>query len=531
MRTASKTLTFPLAGVSRRRGYRKQVRPYSAPWAVNVRGVCQIESRDRGGSRPGLTKVCTTDLGSNINAMIPVTSIDADGNRDYDIVIIADGSFYQLQGSTASSVSSRLEDDNGNPILTDDNEEILFDSSVSASSPVGETGAYCGAERNGKLYLADSVLKRYNPQTGVIENVTASNGAIPTEQPLVCVYRDRIILAGKDHVWYASRQSEPEDWNFGADMGDDGRAVAGQLAYTGGIGYTPQAIIPVEDKALVFACRNSIWVLYGDPATGRLRNLSSEIGIIAPNAWARSADGLMAFLSNDGIYVWQAGSEAAPKRFSEERIPGELRNVDTSNKISMAYDPRGRGFHLFITPESGDGSHWWLDTENKAIWPVSLQVSHQPVATARVEGTGIAEVLLGCNDGYLRKFNEDSATDDGTSIESDVLIGPFRIAPDDARDAMISEVHGIMADLPSGAIVTWRLFAGDSAEAVTDAAVADIKAATPCNYRASGQWTELRNYVVRPRIRGAWAAIWLSSMDKWAYEAVMIVSRQLGRLR
>ena len=62
-------------------------------------------------------------------------------------------------------------------------------------------------------------------------------------------------------------------------------------------------------------------------------------------------EGTMAFLSNDGVFLWRAGSRAAPTRFSEDRIPDQLRNVSpTANTITMAYDPTGRGFHLFITP-------------------------------------------------------------------------------------------------------------------------------------------------------------------------------------
>jgi hypothetical protein len=51
------TLSFPMAGVSRRMNYRHQERPYASPYAVNVRGVGVLEGRSRGGSRPGLKSV------------------------------------------------------------------------------------------------------------------------------------------------------------------------------------------------------------------------------------------------------------------------------------------------------------------------------------------------------------------------------------------------------------------------------------------------------------------------------------------
>jgi len=532
-KTGQKTLTFPLAGVDRQGGYRRQVRPYAAPWAVNVRGFDPLEGRERGGSRPGLEKICITDLG-DIAAMVPLSYLDADGDRQSDIIVIGDGAFYRVRGSAATETTGELTTDAGVTITTEDGTEIVFDATVAATAAVGDTGAYSAAARGGDLYLADSVLRVYDPITGTVAAVTATEGAVPTSQPFVCVYRDRIVLAGKNHLWYASRQSDPGDWDFGADMGDVGRAVAGQLAFSGGVGQDVTAIIPIEDRALVFACSNELWVLQGDPATGRLEQVSSEIGVIAPQAWAVSPGGTLAFLSNDGVFVWTAGSSSHPVRFSEERMPEQLRNVSAStNTITMAYDPAGRGFHLFITPSTGDGSHWWLDVENKAIWPVVFQAGHQPTAVARVASSSLAEIALGGRDGIIRKFDRTATDDDGTALESHILLGPIRVTSNDTLDAMVAELHGIMAGSSSN--VTWRIVMGSSAETAADAAVAGVLAAvagtTVSGVAASGTWTAGRNRAARPRARGPWAVIWIEGAGRWAYEAVAVVSRQLGRMR
>jgi hypothetical protein len=535
MNNTQKTLSFPMSGVSRRRSYRKQVRPYASPWAVNVRGVGPLEKRNRGGSRPGLVKVGATDLGDSITAIIPVMSIDSSGGQHYNLVIIADGSFYQLNGNTITEGVNRLETDDGEPILTEDGEEIFWDSTVSIGNPIGATSAYSAVAKDGRVLLADSSLMEYNPLDGSVYPLDAHKGTTPTGQPLVTLYRDRIILSGANHLWYASRQSDKFDWNYGADMDDLGRAVAGQLSISGENGQTPKALISVNDQALVLACANSLWVLRGDPTSGTLQRVSSEIGIIAPEAYAVSPDGMMVFLSNDGVYVWNVGSSTHPVRFSEERVPELLKNVSPSNIISMAYDPRGKGFHLFITPTSGVNTHWWLDIENKAMWPVLFNEDHQPTAIGRFEGTGLSEVILGCNDGYLRKFDPSATTDDGENIESHVLIGAFRIAPNDIKDSLLAEIHGLIADLPFASFVTWRIVMGDTAESAIDKAVKGIEDAISGNaisdVSSSGMWHGGRNKVYRPRCRGAWCVIWLSSTTVWAYEAVEIQARQLGRLR
>lgn len=526
MRSAAKTLAFPLAGVSRKAGYREQTRPFATPWAVNVRGRGALEKRERGGSRPGLTKLVETDLGNEVTALFPITYLDGAGDLRHDLAYVADGHLGTVQSDGALAVPEPLlQTAAGDNIQTADGEDISFDGSVSAVS-LG------GAVRAGRVYLADSLLKNYDPNTGVVETVVATAGAVPTAQPLVCVYRDRLVLAGADHVWYASRVADPTDWDFGAAMEDPGRAVAGQLALGGKVGETVTALVPLSDQALVLATENTLWVLRGDPATGRLDQVSAEIGIIANNAWAVSPDGLLVFLSNDGVYLWPGSGH--PARFSGERVPELLREVDTStNTVSMAHDPEGRGFHLFVTPDDGLGTHWWIDAENKAMWPVVLQEDHQPLAAAVYSPADIGNVVLACRDGFLRYVDATATTDDGQGIVSHVLIGPVRLAADDVRDGMLAELHGIV---DTAGTLTWRIVLGGSAQAAAEAAYAGVVAAlaggTPSGVAASGSWGDARNRVARPRARGAWLVVWLSSSSaRWEFEAVPFVVRQLGRAR
>jgi hypothetical protein len=499
-----------------------------------VRGVESSERRERGGSRPGLAKVHASDFGSKITAVVPVTSVDSIGSRNRDLLIIADGIFYNLRGSALTSPDSVLTTDAGASILTDTGDQLVFTSTVSSVSPFGASSAYEAAERSGKLYLADSVLKIYDPLTGVVSVVQASSGVVPTGLPLIALYRDRIFLSGSDHVWYCSRQGDPTDWALAGDMGDVGRALAGQIDNAGRVGSVIKAMIPHGDSSMVFASSNSMWLLRGDPTDGTFVQISDEIGIIAPGAWAVSPDGVIAFLSNDGVYLMGSGSEP-PKRWSEERIPDELRNIDASaSAISMAYDVRGRGFHLFVTPATGLGKHYWLDLDNKALWPVRFQDGHQPICVSRIEGaSGLSEIVMGCKDGYLRKFSDSAATDDGSEIASHVLIGPFSLSPDDTTDAVLNEIHGILSD--SASSVTWRIVMGSSAEEAADMAVAGIASALAgtaiSGIGASGVWGKNRNRVVRARARGPWAVVWLSSSAAWSYESVAVVINQLGRLR
>jgi hypothetical protein len=528
-RSATKALTFPLAGVSRRGAYRQQTRPFSAPWAVNVRTVGPSESRRRGGSRPGLAKFCPTLLGADVTSLIPVSYIDRDGARQHDLVYVASGVLGFVRDGVATATTAQLETDDGDTVITDDGDTIVFTSDVS-------TGSLQGAVRGGKVYFADSVLKSFSPALGVVETVVATAGIVPTAETLICIYRDRVFLAGQTQAWYASRTGDPTDWDYGAAMEDPGRAVAGQLSDSGQVGFVLTALIPIHDKALVLASENTLWVLRGDPTTGSMENVSTEVGIVDPDAWAMSPDGTLVFLSNDGVYVWNAGTRAAPERFSEERLPDELREVDTTaNTVSMAYDPIERGYHLFLTPSSGVGTHWWIDVENRAFWPQRLAEDHQPLSAALMSEEDLGSVVIGSQDGYVRYFLGGQADDDGEDLESHVLIGPVRLSADDVRDALLAEINGVMEGVTALGEVTWRVVMGNSAAGAAESALADLNTVldggSPSSVKGSGSWGEGRNRVERPRARGAWLVVWLSSTAAWSYEVVSIVARQLGRHR
>ncbi|MFH1744300.1 MAG: hypothetical protein ABIH23_35305 [bacterium] len=489
-----------------------------------------------------------TDFGNKIEKIIPLTYLNTAGTHCSVLIVIADGYLYIVNGTTISTLNAELV--LGDDTFQIDGEDLVFPSmlgsdveqpiSITENITIGgeelvftatDSGIHSMAQRLGKLYLAGDTLQVYDPVTGVIADV---DGA-PEDETLVCVYRDRIILGGQNHLFYASRVSDPTDFDFGGDFNDVTRAVVGQLSEAGRIGESLTAIIPFRDQELVFASANELWVLHGDPATGTIRKISGEIGVIAQDAWCITDAGLIAFLSSDGLYFWGVGS-GYPIRFSEELVPMELRELDPAlYEIGMSWDAKARGIWLFATPLNGRaGKHWFMDMTQKAIWEMRFSMnSHQPKSVARYNaGSGINDVVLGCRDGYLRTFSSTATTDDGTAMQSHVVFGAFRLSAE-TRDGILNEIHGIMAD--NAGSVTWRAFTGPTAETVVDAASAAITAllagSAPSSVKASGSWEELYNRVSRPRARGAWCAILLSSTERWAFESMTLVSTMLGRQR
>jgi hypothetical protein len=455
-----------------------------------------------------------------------MTYIDSAGTRRHDLIYLADGSFGTIRGAVATVQSGHLITDGGDDVITDAGDNIVFENTVNDADLEG-------AVLGGKLYVADSVLKVHDPALGTVDPVIPSAGTVPTGQSVIAIYRQRVILGGSNQLWYASRQADPTDWDYAATFEDTGRAVAGQLGVGGRIGEVVTALIPLEDKVMLMATENSLWAMRGDPATGTLQSLSDWVGVIASRAWAVSRDELVCFLSNDGVYLWTG--RGAPKRFSAERVPLELREVDAStNTITMVYDHEARGFWLFIRPDSGDGVSWFFDLERKASWPVDLLTTHQPRSAAYYQPTDLGLVVIGSDDGYVRYFDDSATDDDGTAIQSHVLVGPVRLTSEDTLDAMLAEIHGLV-DVETAGTVTWRVVMGSTAQTAAELAKADVitvlAGGEPDSVAASGDWEDGRNRVARPRTRGPWAVIWVSSNDQWSFEAVPIVSRLLGRIR
>ena len=470
---------FPRGGVNRRGGYAQSRGPFTCPGGFNVRSIGPLEERDRGGNRPGLVKFVDNDFGSVITGLRAVGYIDASGNLQHDLAVIADGSLSIIQGSSVTTTKAYLATEDGDRIIDEDGNYIIFNSTVASVNPIGDSNAFQMAEWEGKLYIADSTLKVYDPVTGVVQDVEGA----PSSQPLVCVYQERLLLAGEDHMFYMAGEADGTDWVAGADGGKVGRAVFGYVGDSGAIGEKILAVVPWHDRALVFGTIDSLWAVYGNPARegSEKKNVSPHVGIISPRSICVTPNGMVLFLARNGLYAWQVGSQAHPEPFSKRKVPEELLDVDASTTdVMMQYDHRSQGVHLFLTPSSGVGTHWWIDLENKALWPMKLTEDHQPLAAEIISISGYSNVVLGCKDGYLRRFSNTVATDDGEALHSHLLLGPFHIGREEGYDGIIAELNSALA-VGSGD-VKYKLITADSAEEAVDLANNQLDAMVDSQY-------------------------------------------------
>lgn len=389
--------------------------------------------------------------------------------------------------------------------------------------------ASAGSSASSITLRVERAPKVYDPLAGTLANLTATAGYIPLGNPLIARYRDRIVLAGAPvapHVWYMSRQGAPTDWDYAAADTDGGRAVAGTTSDAGTPGEPITALITHGDDCLVFGCTNSLWILRGDPAfNGQLDNLSRNVGVVDKLAFCRGPVGETYFMSRDGLYMLPPGGSGAPVPLSSGPLPREMLDIDnTTYTTTLAYDFRGQGVHVFITPVNAKQSkHWYFDVRTKAFWPDLYPNSYQPTTAYEhaSENAAFSGVVLGCRDGYLRRFYEGQETDDGTSMTSYCYYGPLRLGNSDYYEGRLDELT-VTTATDSGT-VTANVYVGDAHEAAEAAS----------SFYSATLSTAGRNYRHRPRARGTAAFVKFSGSGtrRWGVESTTVEISRTGRQR
>lgn len=460
MRTTAKQILWPVRGVEETAAYHdatsdtaSQTRTYAAPFALNVRTRGPIEERERGGSRPG---------------MKAVTGVVTDA-----------GGTWQWT--------------NGSPILWPDGGKVA--------------------------YAADAV--RYAPDGSMVIDLhavptfSASKGDAPQGATLATIYRDR-VFAAVGSEWYCSRSGDHGDWDYGADMEDLARACAGNVALAGRKGDVITAFMPVNDSYLYIATSRSLWCVSGDPCSGSISCVSTEVGASGAAAWCYAGNRVF-FLSDKGMFGASPGERPV---LLSSAIP-RFRGYEGS---FMVHDPENDAIHVFTdVPATGNttvASDWYVELgENPAFWPAVFPTATRPVSACRMTVGGVDKAAFLCKDGAWRVFDDTVACESASRI----AFGPFRVSASDDVDGFLAELHVSLAE--QSADMTAKIWTAHAAERATKLAIAGTGGSS---FEFAAGW----NAVWRPRVRGAWAVLVLEcETGKWAFEAVRAICKHLGRLR
>lgn len=340
-------------------------------------------------------------------------------------------------------------------------------------------------------------VSTYNEATGSSTAIIPTEGSLPESPTNGVIYRARLVLSA-GNVLFASRLGNFLDFDYGADAKDSGAATMWQLSEADEIGQDVTAIIPFKDELLILATDGEMWVLQGDPVTGRLRNISRSVGIVGKSAWFLSGTTLF-FMAEDGL--WAMGADGSGmKHLSSERIPDELRGLP-GDDVVLAYNPSENGVYVFV---QGETYQWFYDLEAGAFWP--LTVPAIPTGAGLVDGS----LYLDCNGSAYQIGGSESFT-------SHVVLGP--LALESGIFARVMWIQGAVAE--QGSSVTWSLVPGDTAEEACENGVLAI-GGDDTKVVATGTIPAGRSHRFYPKCRAPWFVVWLSGSSAWAFESLSL---------
>lgn len=382
-----------------------------------------------------------------------------------------------------------------------------------------------------EVFFTDGLAYRvFNPREDtVLEWKSKSAGVIPSRCKLICTWRGRIVLArGVDdpHNWHMSEFGNPYGWDTVPPVATATDAIDGNDPRIGKPADIINALIPASDDLLYFGCDHSIYRLTGDPQSGSAQfdAISETIGVAFGPSWCKSPGGAIFFFGTDcQVYVMTGG---APVLISGQ-IPREMRELDLSAYYPvLVWNTQDDGLHVLQVPYGSGGAvvrHWFWSKTTQGWFPDqfgrALNTGVQPTYAWVIDGDDPSDrtLLFGCEDGYVRRWDDAARTDDSLVIESRFLCGP--LAGDElGRRGRVTKLRVQLADDQDG--TRYKLFASQNPDTV--GLTVD-----------QGALTAGRNII---GLRGAGNYLWLeiggaALNQRWAFESAEVDVFPAGRQR
>ena len=346
---------------------------------------------------------------------------------------------------------------------------------------------------------------------------------------IASLFLGRIYLNDMYHPnqWLCLRQGNPLDGATSVVETDVGGATSSQVSEVGKVGDQLIAFIPYRNLYQIFGCATQIWIQRGDPRQGgTLACLFAGDGIFSPESYCFDDRGNLYILGLTGFYKFSpdiATSDTPPDNVLTAIYPELVRDLALNRRTDravVAYDKDRQGVLVSVCMKDGAWHNaFFYDLKAGGIYPEQYASAAIPASAFFHDSYKgeLRSLLLGGQDGYIRKFDETTASDATTSstaaIESYVVLGPIELNAEQTRGE--GRVDEIQIDLSEEVTnCDWAVYTGKTAQAVIDNIVAG---ANPID---SGSFTTNQNSI-RTKFRGQWLAIKLgnSTIDKtWSLE-------------
>lgn len=336
------------------------------------------------------------------------------------------------------------------------------------------------------------------------------------------------------HLWFSSRSGDPLDWLTNQD--DIQTPISSVTSKAGLIGDELTAMIPYKDYYHVLGTLDQVWVMRSDPAAGGiLTNLSMATGIFSNTAWTFDENNNLYFVGMDGIYGLSSEaivSAAPPTNLTKESIPKLISNLKLNrrtDRVTMAYDKVRKGITMTFAQLDG---LWettlWVDLRTGGIFPEDYIEDHVFMSSVYFNSREADDrgLLLGCKDGFIRKFDEAAKSDDGSNaINSWFTIGPINLGESPRDQIKLNELSLKLGTDTDGVVVD--IFKEKTSEKVVDNILANADPAVSKVYAHDGL-----NSSLRQKIQGGAIGIKIKNEtvdESFSIESIQVEVAKAGR--
>lgn len=320
--------------------------------------------------------------------------------------------------------------------------------------------------------------------TGVTSPDPLSHCRLIAREP----WRGRVVIARPDeapNAVYFLKAGDPTDatWGTGA-----GAAFKLDASSTYGVpADSVTAVITLSDDLFLIGCATRKYYLKGDLTSGgSFKDFPGEGGIVGPKAVCKGGEGRVFYLSQGGLRAARFGGEIIEdKAIGDHRIDKILSRISTfSTNVEVTYEALTERVHIYLHPRQGEdtGISLVLDVNDNALWPLRFPSrTFGPTAACQIAGENPDDnrVLIGGEDGYIRRYKFLEAADTGNPIDAWVRFPVVTLA-EGTQLVNVVEINAV-GESGSGP-VDWMLFVAASADEIESI---DITTATPA---ASGTW-------------------------------------------
>jgi hypothetical protein len=373
-----------------------------------------------------------------------------------------------------------------------------------------------------------------------------ASGSLPDQAYLGCLWKGRMVLSGNpDHPeqWYMSRAGDHTDWLY--VQNSPLAPIAGNNGDLGEIGDIVTCLIPYTDDYLIVGCMSTIEIFRGDPQDGGSKDsLDGETGIFGSQSWCIDNDRNLWFWGTNGIYKMTPNRQVQP--VSNIALPEIVvdEGVDPStHRIVMQYDKLNHGILVTVTLlADGTNSNYFISlTETTTgIFPETYPTPCGAYSLFFYNATDkdYQTLLVGCTDGYIRKFDPTAKDDDvgatDTAISSYVLYPIVPMSEPDYEGKTQSVTISVSGGAASGDHqdsdgVTVDYYTADDAETLIE----DVKDGATALYTETLSATG-RSQRIREKVRGAWLGLKFSNStasETFAINRVLADFTPAGRIR